>query len=213
MRTYQLSSRAASTSSESIDERGIRDVEVGRVAHGGLDVARALRTVPRGRASTCSSPARPAMNSGCHWTPTASPCSSSIPSITPSAARAVARRPAPSRSTAWWWTLLTASGRAPEGPREPRAVFDLDLVHRPVPRLADVVLDIAGHAEVLDQRAAARDVQQLHAAAHPEDGQLPRDRAACETELEVVATRGWARSVAVERLGVVAAPARCRRRR
>ena len=36
-------------------------------------------------------------------------------------AHATARRPSPSRSTAWWWNELTDTASAPSGAREPRA--------------------------------------------------------------------------------------------
>ena len=43
------------------------------------------------------------------------------------------------------------------------------------------------HGDVLDERAAERDVEDLDAAAHPEDGELPVERALDELELEGVA--------------------------
>ena len=51
-------------------ERGVRDVEVGRV--GGDRLTRS-RTVPRGRARPARRRLAPARNSGCHWTPSGEP--------------------------------------------------------------------------------------------------------------------------------------------
>ena len=70
---------------------------------GGLDERR--RTARRARAGRSSV-------SACHCTPSTNVAAgASMPSITPSGAQATARRPRPSRSTAWWWKELTRARR------------------------------------------------------------------------------------------------------
>ena len=112
----------------------------------------------------------------------------SMASITPSGAHAVARSPSPSRWTAWWWKELTSLRLAPEDALQARAGGDDDRVGRDPARLLLAVrdLDADGVGDVLEERAAARDVEQLLAAADRQDRHPARVGAAQQLELEGV---------------------------
>ena len=94
------------------------------------------------------------------------------------------RAPRPSRSSAWWWCERTSARSAPIGPRGERPRLEPDLVGR---ELADDLHVLGRVAEVLDQRAAAGDVEDLHAAADAEHGHVALERAAAKRDLEAVA--------------------------
>src|SRR5450759_299960 len=65
--------------------------------------------------------------------------------------------------------------------------FDVDTVHQQIARFA-IVLATGGllDVQVLPQRACARDVQDLDAAAYPEQRQAIRDRPAGQRQLDLV---------------------------
>ena len=153
-----------------------------------------------------------------HCTPSthASPASS-IASTTPSSARPVASRPSPSRSIAWWCQEFTRCGPGPSAaasrepgvtcsswsgwpgmlaPREHRLAHQRPAV--PVP--ARVLAGVGVH------RAAARDVEHLHAAADPEHGLAGGERGPGQARART--RRGALGDVGERRVRGVAAVAR-----
>ena len=110
-------------------------------------------------------------DSACHCTPMNMPSlSSSIASTTPSGDHATARRPLPQRSAAWWWNELTWASITPITRASREFGVDPHPVgrHAPARRLAVLDRPVGEVAEVLVQRAAARDVERLAAAADPQ---------------------------------------------
>ena len=136
--------------------------------------------------------------SACHCTPsTKRPSSASIPSTVPSGAHATARRPSPSRSTAWWWKEFTRSASAPtaRASSEPGSTATSCVTVQPGCGLAVV-------GQVLEERAAARDVERLGAAADAEDRQAGGVGVARDRQLEGVQV-GLDRAELGVRLGAV----------
>ena len=174
--------------------------------------AEAAHATQRGRAARPAAAATSASNSrgcgprrssvsACHCTPSTSrsPASSSMPSTVPSGAHATARRPAPSRSTAWWWNEFTHASSVPriDASREPRV--DVHVVRLLPPGCGLAVVDgvVGDRGQVLVQRAAARDVERLRAAADAEDRQPggvgdPRDLELEQVERAAPSGRGRA---------------------
>jgi len=102
--------------------------------------------------------------SGCHCTATTkAPSSASRASTMPSSLRATTFRPSPTRSTAWWWKLLTWRSVVPKASakREP---------------------------DVLVQAAPVGDVDELDAATDAQDGLAKRSEGAVERQLEGITT-------------------------
>ena len=126
----------------------------------------------RARANSASCAGSSSSVSACHCTASRNGCpGSSIPSIVPSGAQAVATRPSPSVSTAWWWKELTSA----EWPPSSRAARELAAIRTEcVGRHRELGLAVA--VDVLVQRAAARDVERLGAAADAEQRHARRRR-------------------------------------
>ena len=129
--------------------------------------------------------------SGCHWTPSPQrPSAISIASITSSSARPVTTSPSPSDEHRLMVVavgdvrLLARRQRAASDPGSSRTVWSLpsNVPFDPAVRMAAV----GGH-QVLHERAAERDVEDLHAAADAEHRHLALERAAHERDLERVA--------------------------
>ena len=91
--------------------------------------------------------------------------------------------------------LFTRSGPAPNNVGEPRLRRDVDFVREIVARIAlaaereVVVLDRSRHllGEILIQRSAGGEVDELHAAAHAEHRLVVRDAPIGERELDAIA--------------------------
>ena len=105
--------RARRRSSARARGRSAASTDAGRSRRAGLDVGVEQAPGTSGRFQN---------DSGCHCTPTTKRRPGiSTPSTTPSAGqRAETTRPSPSRATAWWWKLFTASSSRPRMRREPR---------------------------------------------------------------------------------------------
>ena len=132
---------------------------------------------------------RAVSTSACHCTPsTNGRAGASTPSITPSGDQATARSPLPSRLIAWWWKEFTRARRRriTRCRRLPGVISTECVTLSParVWRCSSVVPGPVG--QVLVERAAARHVQRLQAAADGEDGDAARVRAAGDLELEEV---------------------------
>ena len=101
------------------------------------------------------------------------------PRSTPSGDQATARSPRPTRSTAWWWKELTSSCSLPSSPPSAAGALDAPRAwRRGRPRLAVGDRAVRDVGQVLAQRAAARHVEHLHAAADAEHRQAERLRVA-----------------------------------
>ena len=128
---------------------------------------------------------------GCHWTPStnASPGRSSASGRPSIVAIPVTTRPSPTRSTPWWWWDFVPCSSSPAACAASEPGDEAHVVVGAVERAARLQVVVVAEAlrQVLVQRAAERDVQQLHAAADPEHRHLPLDGAAHERELERVA--------------------------
>ena len=151
----------------------------------------AYRAPPRPLAASTSArnsascPGSSSSVSACHCTASRNGWrGSSIPSIVPSGAHAVATRPSPSVSTAWWWKELTSAACPPSrrAARE-RAAIRTECVGR------RGELGLAVAVDVLVQRAAAGDVERLGAAADAEQRHPRGVGGARELELEAVERR------------------------
>ena len=106
----------------------------------------------------------------------------------PSSARAATRRPSPSRPKPWWWCDLTAV--LAEQPAEPRVLARSSTSWSAKIARHLLVLVVADElGQVLDEVAAARDVQELRAAADREHRQVAGERRLEQRELGVVASR------------------------
>ena len=133
--------------------------------------------------------------SGCHCTPSTNRAGQ-LDRLRPARPRTSRRRltisPAPRQSTPWWWWDLVAWTSSPAALAASEPATSVDLVvgavegadHAAVLLVAEVV------GQVLDQRAAAGDVDQLHPAADPEHRQVARDRRARERDFEARRARG-----------------------
>ena len=180
------------------------------VSGGDVTCRRAAAT----RAATSRTSA--ASSSGCHWTPTtngragSSPASSTASTV-PSAAQPVATRPGASRSTAWWWWHRTRTCGPTTAPTRPAGSSRTSTsVKHARCRVVPVVADDVG--QVLVQRAAERDVEQLRAPADPQHRQVQLQRPVQDGQLGRVALRvrgagGGVRGGAVAVGGDVAAAA------
>ena len=103
-------------------------------------------------------------------------------------------------------------GALTEQRAEPRSLLDLDLVVGEDARRLLVLLVADDLGQVLDEVAAAGDVQHLRAAADREHGHVALERGAQERQLGPVALRTRARRLGVCVLAVLA-PGRCPSRR
>ena len=120
----------------------------------------------------------------------------SRPSTIPSGAHATARSPRPSRSAAWWWKELTSASVTPitRASREPGSIRTEWVVTRPRAVWRCSIAPSVGR-DVLVQRAAARDVERLHAAADAEHRHPARVGELRERELVAVERRArWSPS-------------------
>ena len=164
--------------------------------------------------------------SGCHCTPTQKRASGdSMPSITPSGAVAVATSPSPSRADRLMVPAVDpARARRVHGAAErlvqPRSARDADVVRHAVLRDVDAVRQLRRHRrrDVLHERAAGGDVEDLRAAADRQERQVRVHRAAREIDLELVAPGlgvvdlGMPRLAVEDRIDVAAAREQRRRR-
>jgi hypothetical protein len=75
------------------------------------------------------------------------------------------------------------------GPRRKRARLELHVVVGELSRRVAVLLVTDHVGEMLDERPATRDVQQLHTAADGEQGEVSRERAVGQGELEAITLR------------------------
>jgi hypothetical protein len=155
----------------------------------GLRLRVSHRRLPRWHSRTNAPMSRSASSSsGCHSTPSmkrrvASSSASAVPSPT---ARAVTRRPVPTRATPWW-AAPDGDARAARRQRGEALSLDLDLmVNEAAVRAAvDVVLQPVG--EMLLEQPAVGDVHHLHAAADAQARQVALGGRADESQLERVA--------------------------
>ena len=144
---------------------------------------RAARATRAAAAASTSAPttelARSA--SGCHCTPSTKLASrSSIASGSSSSVETpLTSSPSPSRSTPWWWWDLRRCARLARGARRERALGEHHVVLGAVEGAehATVLFVAEALGQVLHQRAAAGDVDQLHAAADAEQRHVALDRA------------------------------------
>ena len=120
--------------------------------------------------------------------------------VSPGSAQPVATSPSPSRSTPWWWCERTETRSAPTARAASEPGSRRTSWSEKVPGRVQVKL---GVGDVLVERAAAGDVEQLHPAADAEHRQVALERAAREGELEAVALGPGALRVRVG-LGAVA---------
>ena len=148
---------------------------------------------PRSASGRCRASPGSIAYSGCHCTPMNQRCvGSSMPSITPSGARALTVRPGAASATAWWCALFTCHGHrcrrccGAVGCRRssvtacPGSVRGIGLL----------VGERVRHRvrNVLDEGAAERDVHELLAAADAERGHRP-DRCAARVMVSSKAVR------------------------
>ena len=117
-------------------------------------------------------------------------------------------------STPWWWWDLVAVELLAGGPRGERTRLEPDVVVGVLEAagMAPVLLVADDVGQVLGERAAERDVDQLHPAADPEHRHVALDRAARQRDLGAVALghgAAWSRDGVRRRTR----PGRCRRRR
>ena len=134
---------------------------------------------------------------------------SSSASIVPSSAQPTSRRSAPIAPRPWWWWDLTVERLAQQ--RADAAVgVERDRVVGELARRLLVPLVAHDLGQMLDEVAAADDVEDLRAAAHRQDGHVTRERGLEQRNLGGIAlrahaTRGRMRLVAVQRRIEVAA--------
>ena len=113
---------------------------------------------------------------------------SSSASSVPSSAHADSTSPSPTVPNPWWWCDLTGA-RSPSSVPSAAAVLHLDLVVGEHPGRVLVLLVADDLGQVLDEIAAARDVQHLRAAAHREHRHVALERRVEQRELAAVSLR------------------------
>ena len=133
---------------------------------------------PRGSSSGCQSTPRQNARDG-----------SSTPSTMPSGARAVTTRPSPTSAEALVMVRVDLR-RPPRRGSRAACRLGLDVVPPERAELRAVGRQVESLADVLDQVAAVRDVQQLQAAADAEHRQAARDRAARSSASSTRRARG-----------------------
>ena len=152
---------------------------------------RSARASAASRHSRTKAPRRrsASSSSGCQRTPSmkrlpASSTASTVPSVS---ARAVARRPSPIAGDALVVVALDGDAGRAGRDRGEAVGIDVDAVVGELAGLAAVDVVLEPVRQVLLERAAVGDVDDLHAAADAEAREVPLGRLAHEQQLEVVA--------------------------